>query len=90
MRLCDFQTLLFDKFPSSISSFINIDYSKLDRHITFEHINHLHQKANNYIKTRKPNDSKLRENIMQQFYSERQDRIQIRCTDYRYFTHYIL
>eukprot|EP01083_Nonionella_stella_P026351 72508_1 len=90
MRLCDFQTLLFDKlpettdwpwifnkFPTSISSFINIDYSKLDRRITFENTTHLHQKVNHYIKSMKPNDSKLRENIMQQFYNQRQSKLSL-------------
>ena len=88
MRLCEFQTLLFDKlpqttdwpwifnkFPNSISQFINVDYSKLDRFITFENMTHLNQKSNNYIKQMNPNDSKLRENIMQQFYKSRKDQL---------------
>merc|ERR1712228_800662 len=90
MRLCDFQTLLFDKlpettnwpwilnkFPKSISSFIHIDYSKLDRNITFENTDHLHQKTNNYIKQMKPNDSKLREYVMQQFYITKKDKLSL-------------
>ena len=90
MRLCEFQTLLyeklpettdwpwiFNKFPNSISEFIDIDYTKLDRHIKFGNLNHLNQKIHHYIRQMKPDDSKLRENIMQIFYTTRTQQLSL-------------
>ena len=88
IRLCDFHTLLFEKMPettqwplmfnklpASIAPFISVDYSKLDRMITFRDLDHLHQKTNNYVQSMNPNDAKLRENVMQQFYRSKSDKL---------------
>ena len=88
MRLCDFQTLLFEKMPettewpwifnklpSSIAPHISVDYGQLDRRMTFEDRDHLNRKSNNYVHSMNPNDAKLRENVMQQFYRSRTDKL---------------